>query len=83
MPTIKKMKLQSENIALKMKSITADNSIISMLEVGFSDNEGNHLGDLVLAPTGVTWFKGKASVNGKSLAWEAVSNRKGQRLITF
>jgi len=83
MPKIKPMKLQSDNIALGLKSITADNSIISMLEVEFRDNKGTHLGDLVLAPTGVTWFKGQASVNGKPLAWEAVFDRKGKRLITF
>lgn len=40
------------------------------MELDVSDNQGKHLGDLVVTKTGLTWCKGKTAVaNGKKISW--------------
>lgn len=41
------------------------------IELGVDDNEGNHLGDLVITKTGLTWCKGKTKPgNGIKINWK-------------
>jgi hypothetical protein len=40
------------------------------VELDVYDNNGNHLGDLVITKTKLVWCKGKTAVeNGTSLTW--------------
>ena len=40
------------------------------IEVDVSDNDGRHLGDLVMTKTRLVWCKGRTSVErGKPISW--------------
>lgn len=42
------------------------------VELDVYDNAGDHLGDLVVTKTGLTWCKGKTTPeNGKKISWAA------------
>lgn len=41
------------------------------IELEVHDNNNNHLGDLVITKTGLTWCKGRTTVkNGVNISWE-------------
>lgn len=41
------------------------------VEIDVYDNNNNHLGDLIVTKTGLTWCKGKTTLaNGKKIEWE-------------
>lgn len=41
------------------------------VELDVYDNDGKHLGDLVVTKTKLVWCKGKTTVaNGKSITWK-------------
>ena len=41
------------------------------IELGVDDNDVNHLGDLVVTKTGLTWCKGKTKTeNGIKISWK-------------
>ena len=40
------------------------------LEIQVNDNDGRHLGDLIVTSTSLIWCKGRTSrVNGKRISW--------------
>ena len=42
------------------------------VELDIADNDGTHLGDLVVTKANLIWCKGKtARKNGKKITWEA------------
>jgi hypothetical protein len=46
------------------------------VEFDVADNNGEHLGDVILTKTGVIWCKGKTSrAKGKKLSWEQFIGR--------
>lgn len=51
------------------------------MELDVYDKEGNHLGDLVVTKSGLTWCKGKTSVaNGTKLSWpNAIALFEGEK----
>jgi hypothetical protein len=41
------------------------------VELDVYDNNNNHLGDLIVTKTGLTWCKGKTTMaKGKKIKWE-------------
>lgn len=41
------------------------------IEIDVSSNDGKHIGDLVVTKTGITWCKGKTTVeNGANISWD-------------
>ncbi len=41
------------------------------IEIDVSSNDGKHIGDLVVTKTGITWCKGKTTVeNGVNISWD-------------
>jgi hypothetical protein len=49
------------------------------IELDIYDNDGAHLGDLVVTKTGLTWCKGKIKrQNGKKLSWEKLMALMGE-----
>jgi len=41
------------------------------IEFDICNTQGEHLGDMILSKTGLTWCKGKAQ-NGKQKKWEEI-----------
>jgi hypothetical protein len=46
------------------------------VELDVYDNNDNHLGDLIVTKTGLTWCKGKTTAtNGKKITWDKFITR--------
>lgn len=59
------MKVSIKNFSVAMELKTKG------IELDVYDSAGEHLGDLVVTKSKLTWCKGRtATVNGKSITWE-------------
>jgi hypothetical protein len=59
------MKVSVKNLSVSMEIKNKG------VELDVYDNNDNHLGDLIVTKTGLTWCKGKTTpANGKKIKWE-------------